>query len=281
MAKYIDIDKVYNSPITYGMVTTSAEEKTEALEVFKEDIPKEQLYDYILASACFPIFKPQKIGEKEYLDGGMCDNVPVNMLLQKGYTNLIVVDISENGRFKKLLNKGACIKIIKPNEKLGGIFDFDKARIQKNMTMGYLDTLKAFNKLQGHYYYFDIKEFDKFLSIFNLRTIYGLELAAKLYDIDVYKIYNYEEFLNELYLKHQRYAKEYNSLILSTADIRLFIKSPKNMQDILSKGMGLCLFIDLVTLEPKYNNSGIVNKLFTEYKEAGEAMVELLNYMKE
>ena len=97
----------------------------------------------------------------------------------------------------------------------------------------------------------------------------------------MYKIYNYEEFLNELYLKHQRYVKEYNALKLSTTDIRLFIKSPKNMQDILSKGMGLCLFIDLVTLEPKYNNSGIINKLFAEHKEAGEAMVELLNYMKE
>lgn len=281
MPKYIDIDKIYNSPIVYGMVTTSIEDKTESLEVFKEDIPKEQLYDYILASACFPIFKPQKIGEREYLDGGMYDNIPVNMLLQKGYTNLIVVDISDSGISKKLLNKGVYIKIIKPNEKLGGIFDFDKARIKRNITMGYLDTLKAFNKLQGHYYYFDIKEFDKFLSIFNLRTIYGLELAAKLYDIEMYKIYNYEEFLNELYFKHQRYVKEYNSLKLSTTDIRLFIKSPKNMQDILSKGMGLCLFIDLVTLEPKYNNSGIINKLFAEHKEAGEAMVELLNYMKE
>ena len=281
MLKYIDIDKIYNSPIIYGMVTTSIEKKEESLEVFKEDIPKEQLYDYILASSCFPIFKPQKIGEREYLDGASYDNIPVNMLLKKGYTNLIVIDISQGGISKKILNKAAYIKIIKPNEKLGGIFDFDKERIKKNMTMGYLDTLKAFNKLQGHYYYFDIKEFDKFLTIFNLRTIYGLELAAKLYDIDMYKIYNYEEFLNELYIKHQRYAKEYNSLVLSTADIRLFIKSPKNMQDILSKGMGLCLFIDLVTLEPKYNNSGIVNKLFAEYKEAGEAMVELLNYMKE
>ena len=281
MLKYIDIDKIYNSPIIYGMVTTSIEKKEESLEVFKEDIPKEQLYDYILASSCFPIFKPQKIGEREYLDGAIYDNIPVNMLLKKGYTNLIVIDISQGGISKKILNKAAYIKIIKPNEKLGGIFDFDKERIKKNMTMGYLDTLKAFNKLQGHYYYFDIKEFDKFLTIFNLRTIYGLELAAKLYDIDMYKIYNYEEFLNELYIKHQRYAKEYNSLVLSTADIRLFIKSPKNMQDILSKGMGLCLFIDLVTLEPKYNNSGIVNKLFAEYKEAGEAMVELLNYMKE
>lgn len=281
MPKYIDIDKIYNSPIIYGMVTTSIEDKAESLEVFKEDIPKEQLYDYILASACFPIFKPQKIGEREFLDGGMYDNIPVNMLLQKGYTNLIVVDISDSGISKKILNKGAYIKIIKPNEKLGGIFDFDKERMRKNITMGYLDTMKAFNKLQGHYYYFDIKEFDKFLNIFNLRTIYGLELAAKLYDIDMYKIYNYEEFLNELNLKHQRYTKEYNALKVSVTDIRLFIKSPKNMQDILSKGMGLCLFIDLVTLEPKYNNSGIVNKLFSEYKEAGEAIVELLNYMNE
>ena len=172
MEKYIDIDKVYNSKVEYGMVTTSIDVKNKSLEVFKEDIKKEELYEYILASACFPIFKPQKIGDKQYLDGGMHDNVPVNMLLNKGYSNIIVIDISNGGISRRLQNKEAYIKIIKPNEDLGGAFDFDKARIKKNIKMGYLDTLKSFNKLQGHYYYFDKKDFEKFIDTFNLKTIY-------------------------------------------------------------------------------------------------------------
>lgn len=279
MKKYIDIEKVYNSPIEYGMVTTSIDVKNKSLEIFKEDINKEELYEYILASACFPIFKPQKIGDKQYLDGGMHDNVPVNMLLNKGYTNIIVVDISSGGISRKLQNKEAYIKIIKPNEDLGGPFDFDKSRIKKNIKMGYLDTMKAFNKLQGHYYYFDVKDFNKFIDTFNLKTIFGLEIAAKLYGMELYKVYSYESFLNELYNLHINYLKEYKEIKKGIGDILEHVKSKKNMQDIVNKKIGLCLFIDMVTLQPKYNKNKIVSKLLGEYKEAGDAMVELINYM--
>lgn len=279
MENYIDVDKVYNSKIEYGMVTTSIDMKNKSLEVFKEDIKKDELYDYILASACFPIFKPQKIGDKQYLDGGMHDNVPVNMLLNKGYTNIIVIDISNGGISRRLQNKEAYIKIIKPNEDLGGSFDFDKSRIKKNMKMGYLDTMKSFNKLQGHYYYFDTKDFEKFIDIFNLKTIYGLEIAAKLYNIELYDVYSYEEFLNELYLVHNKYLEEYKKMKKGIGDFVQHLKSKKNIQEIINRGMGLCLFIDMVTLQPKYSKIGIVNKLFGQYKEAGDAMVELINYM--
>lgn len=279
MKKYIDIDKVYNSKIDYGMVTTSIDMKNKSLEVFKEDINKEELYEYILASACFPIFKPQKIGDKQYLDGGMHDNVPVNMLLNKGYKNIIVIDISNGGISRRLQNKDAYIKIIKPNEDLGGPFDFDKNRIKKNMKMGYLDTMKSFNKLQGHYYYFDKKDFEKFIDTFNLKTIYGLEIAANLYDIELYKVYSYENFLKELYDIHNQYLEEYKKMKKGISDIFEHVKSRKNIQEIVNKKMGLCLFMDVVTLQPKYNKNKIVNKLFGEYKEAGDAMVELINYM--
>lgn len=279
MEKYIDIDKVYNSKIDYGMVTTSIDMKNKSLEVFKEEINKEELYEYILASACFPIFKPQKIGDKQYLDGGMHDNVPVNMLLNKGYKNIIVIDISNGGISRRLQNKDAYIKIIKPNEDLGGPFDFDKNRIKKNMKMGYLDTMKSFNKLQGHYYYFDKKDFEKFIDTFNLKTIYGLEIAANLYDIELYKVYSYENFLKELYDIHNQYLEEYKKMKKGISDIFEHVKSRKNIQEIVNKKMGLCLFMDVVTLQPKYNKNKIVNKLFGEYKEAGDAMVELINYM--
>ncbi len=279
MEKYIDVEKVYNSNVDYGIVTTAITKNGKSLEIFKKDIKREELYDYILASACFPIFKPQKIGDKAYFDGGMHDNVPLNMLLKKEYNKIIVIDISSGGISKKILNKGAYIKVIRPNEDLGGVFDFDRERIKKNIKMGYLDTMKAFNKLQGHYYYFDTNEFDKFLNVFNLRTIYGLEKAAKLYSIDLYKVYSFEEFVSELYNKHNEYEREYNRLKKEIKDISLF-RNKNNIQDMLNRGMGLCLFIDRITLQPKYNNNSIINRLLGEYKEAGEAMIEFINYMK-
>ena len=280
MEKYIDIDKVYNSKVDYGMVTTSVDRKYNSLEIFKEDIKRDELYEYILASACFPIFKPQKIGDRQYLDGGIHDNVPVNMLLDKGYKNIIVIDISSGGISRKLINKEAYLKVIKPNEELGGAFDFDKSRIKRNILMGYLDTLKSFNKLQGHYYYFDINNFEKFVDTFNLKIIYGLEMAAKIYGIELYEIYNFEDFLNILYDTHKKYLEEYSKLKNGIGDIIEYVKLRKNIQEIINKGMGLCLFMDMVTLQPKYSKSGIVNKFFGQYKEAGDAMVELINYMK-
>ena len=279
MEKYINIDKVYNSKIDYGIVTTSLDLKNKSLEVFKDDIRKEELYEYILASACFPIFKPQKIGDRQYIDGGMYDNVPVNMLLNKKKKKIIVIDISNGGISRRIQNKNAYIKIIRPNEDLGSIFDFDRARIKKNIKMGYLDTMKSFNKLQGHYYYFDKRDFEKFIDVFSLKTIYGLETAAKLYDIELYKVYNYKNFLSELYSVHNIYLNEYNKLKNGVSDIFEYIKSKKNIQNIINKKMILCLFIDIVTLQPKYNKNKIIKKFFSEYKEAGEAMVELVNYM--
>lgn len=84
--EYIDVEKVYNSPIDLGLVTYSF--GGESKQLFKEDIPKEQLIDYLLASACFPIFKAQKIDDVEYFDGGLYDNIPVNLLIKKDIRTL-------------------------------------------------------------------------------------------------------------------------------------------------------------------------------------------------
>ena len=136
---------LYNSEIDFGMVTYSVKEQKQ-LEVFKEDIPKEEMINYLLASSCFPIFKPQKIGETEYFDGGLYDNTPINMLVKKGYKKIIVADIAGIGFNKKMIDKNIYLKIISPSEDLGGTFEFNKEKIENNMKMGYLDTLKYFCK---------------------------------------------------------------------------------------------------------------------------------------
>ena len=276
MQKYLDIDKIYESSIDFGMTTYSKKSKT-SLELFKEDIKKEEFIDYLLATACFPIFKEQKIGEEEYVDGGYYDNVPVNMLTKKGYKNIIVIDISKDGIKRRLINKKAYVKIIRPDEDLGGVFDFDKKKMQKNMTLGYLDTLKAFNKLQGHMYYFTISEFNKLLNIFNLNTLYGLEYAASIYNIDKYKIYTAEEFLEKLMEKHKKYENEYNKF-RKIFNFKRIISQYRTVIRIVNKGFGLCFFMDMLSSEPKFRTNKLLNKFFNNYIVATDAMNELINY---
>lgn len=269
----LDIDKIYNSEIDYGMVTYSMKTK-ESLELFKKDIPREELVDHILASACFPLYKSQKIKDKEYVDGGMYDNMPINMLANKGYKNIIVLDIRGIGFVKKVESKDVYIKMIKASEYLGGTFELNKDRIEKNIKLGYLDTLKAFNKVQGHIFYFSSKEFIKLLRHFTLDEIYGLETAARIYKMEKYKIYTAEEFLKELKEKHVKMKKKYNAIV-GLVNTNIFTEI-KNLIKIVNKGLGVCYFEDLLRKAPK-ERDGIHKIMFSEYISAAIGITELLN----
>ena len=195
--QYIDMDKLYNSDIDFGLVTYAVKNKS-PLQKFKNEIPKEQMIDYLLASACFPIFKPQNINGEAYFDGGFYDKAPSNMLIEKGYKNIILADVAGVGICQKSINKNVYIKVISPSEDLGGTFEFNHERIINNIKLGYLDTMKSFNKLQGHIYYFKPEEYAKLLENFSLQTIYGLEYAAEMYKMYKYREYTAQEFITEL-----------------------------------------------------------------------------------
>ena len=48
--KYINMDKIYNSNIDFGLVTFSVKNR-QPLQVFKNEIPKEEMENYLLASS--------------------------------------------------------------------------------------------------------------------------------------------------------------------------------------------------------------------------------------
>lgn len=271
--KYIDIEKVYNSDIDFGLVTLNASTK-EPLELFKKDIKKEEFVDYLLASSCFPIFKPQKIGENEYIDGGLYDNIPINMLLKAGYEDIIVLDIAGIGIKRRLINKDVYLKIISPNEDLGRTFEFNPERIKYNIQLGYLDTLRAFNKLQGHIYYFETDEFKKMVEIYNLQTIYGLEYAAQIYEIDKLKIYTFDEFITELRKEHEKAQKEYEEVkeLLKSKNI---VELKEQLKKVFDKGLGLCFAIDLYLDKPMSKKFEYMKRFMNNYMECVKALLEL------
>ena len=271
--KYVDMDKIYNSPIDFGLVTYSVKNKT-PLQVFKNEIPKEQMEDYLLASSCFPIFKPQIINGEEYYDGGLYDNIPSNMLIEKGYKNIIIADIAGVGFSKKTVNKDIYVKVISSSEDLGGTFEFNHERILNNIKLGYLDTMKSFNKLQGHIYYFKPEEFAKMLEAFNLQTIYGLEYAAQMYNMDRCKEYTFEEFIQELRNRHLEAEKTY----VKIKDTNLF-QIGKKLNKLFDKGLGICLAKDLYLDRPASKLSNYMFNFVKDYIVAAKALIELGNYM--
>lgn len=148
----VDEDKIRKSELDFGLVTFSLSD-FKPIEVFKEEIPEGKMADYLLASACFPAFKPHKIDDKKYIDGGVYNNIPVSMMRKRGIKDIIVVDVSGIGLTQRTKYKDCNIIKIKNSEDLGGTLSFDSERSKVNIELGYLDTLRAFNKVTGTKYY--------------------------------------------------------------------------------------------------------------------------------
>ncbi|SHF03147.1 patatin-like phospholipase family protein [Alkalibacter saccharofermentans] len=156
LKKHIDEDRIRNSPIKLGLVTVSLSD-LKPLELMIDDIPKGKLIDYLLASAAFPAFKKHEIDGKTYIDGAVYDNFPIDLLADRGYKNLIAVELPSPPGFK-LRKKRDDLNIINitNSEYLGLILEFDPELMKKNIQMGYLDTLKKFKVVKGKNYYIDV-----------------------------------------------------------------------------------------------------------------------------
>lgn len=152
--KYLDEDKVRNSHMDFGIVTINLTNK-KSLELFIEDIPKGELYKYLLGSSRLPIFKHDKSGSDIFLDGAFHDNLPFNMLKEKNYNKFILVRTMGFGIVRDIDLPPDDYILISPNEDLGSTLDFNPERSIYNMNLGYYDTLRALDDLRGNIYYID------------------------------------------------------------------------------------------------------------------------------
>ncbi len=106
-----------------------------------------------MASAYLPAFNQEKLDGKRFVDGGFYDNLPLNMLVRKGYKEIIAVRTKALGITRKVVDPEANIHYITANENLGGILDFNQEQARINLQLGYYDTLKYFGGLKGKKYY--------------------------------------------------------------------------------------------------------------------------------
>lgn len=151
--KLIDEQAVRDAKVDFGLVTVLFPSLV-AKELTKKDIPNGELKDYILASsAIFPLFPMHKIGEETYLDGCYHDNLPIDLALRMGATDVIAVDLHTTPAHANYANR-PYVTYIKPSRSLGTMMNFDREILQDNIQMGYCDTMKIFGEYLGYTYTF-------------------------------------------------------------------------------------------------------------------------------
>lgn len=162
---YIDEDKIRASEMDFGLVTVEFDGlKPVPVEIFKEDIPKGKIKDYIMASANLPVFKSEDIDGKFFIDGGFYDNCPLRLLESKGYDDLIAVRVSPNRKLREPIKEDTKFIEIKPSEPLGRGLIFSNDTIRRNMLRGYFDRIKKIEGLKGNKYYIDGITDDEFMN---------------------------------------------------------------------------------------------------------------------
>ena len=188
--KYIDKDIFYNSKIDFGLVAVNLSGK-KAVQMKKKDIPKDKLTDYLMASAsCYPAFQKKDIDGNKFIDGGIFDNMPINLAIDLGADSIIAVDLCAPG-VKARPKKHVDTITIKPNNKLTNFLNFYEEGSIRNIKFGYNDTMKVFGKYKGYKYTFKKKNIDEAISeyhklfIHNLNKILNSEKLIKLIDVNL------------------------------------------------------------------------------------------------
>ncbi len=159
--------KVRESKKDFGLVTISLTDM-KPIKIYIEEIPEGKLTDYLLASSNLPTFKQEKRDGKYFLDGGFYDNLPIDMLVNKGYENIFVIRTHSLGIARGIKNEeNLNITYIEPKVDLGNVLDFENELARRNLKIGYLDGHKALDdRIRGYDYYLQVnRDEDYFLEL--------------------------------------------------------------------------------------------------------------------
>lgn len=154
LARHISEERVRNSPIRMTLTATRFPTLS-CVEKKVSDMAPGTLHQWLLASAAiFPLFPMQTIGEERYIDGGFCDNTPVEAAIRAGARRIIAIDVGKN-RSHSQYDRRPNVTYIRASHPLGGLLSFDSETVARNRILGYNDTMRALGMMRGIRYSFD------------------------------------------------------------------------------------------------------------------------------
>lgn len=113
----------------------------------------EGMYNMLMASAYHPTFRQEKLGGKNYADGGFIDSLPVYPLVDAGYKNIIAIHLPTIGPDRWYhASKDTSIFHIVTAENLGGLLNFDREQSVRDMKIGYMDGMRSLHGLKTKKY---------------------------------------------------------------------------------------------------------------------------------
>ena len=257
VSKAISVKKIYNSPIDMGIVTVKSKGLKPVL-LRKKDIKRGQLYDYLVASAsCFPAFSKKKIGDSEYIDGGLYDNMPINLAIDMGATEVIAIDLEEVGIKRRVKNKEIPITYISPNNDIGSFLIFEHKMAKRAIRIGYNDAMKKFKELDGNVYTFKKGEIrDSYLKYYNdFRNEVEKIIENKIIEIGVYnKIINSKNWEQDYLKMLEQLAKTFE------LDDSLIYNIPRFNKMLIKKFEDTSEIIDIQGFIKKADFKKLINK---------------------
>lgn len=153
---------IFSSEKNFFIVTTSTPNMEEKIVSLKE-MTEETFSRWLLASSSFfPAMAACLIDDVYYVDGGYRNNVPKDVLINQGATELIVVDVKGPGITKATKVPSEVVEVeISSQWGLGNVLLFDGNRSSWNMRLGYLEAMKTLGKYQGIEYTYIKDDFKK------------------------------------------------------------------------------------------------------------------------
>ena len=149
----VDGKKIKNSDVSLYISTVSLTDR-KGLEVHVNDLEEDEICDMLLASAYHPTFRLEKLGGKLYTDGGFIDSLPLHVLVENGYKDIIAVRIpnrfAHERRFK--IPEDVNIWYVDTDANLGGTLNFTSEQAKRDMTIGYYDAWHDLCGLYGKHY---------------------------------------------------------------------------------------------------------------------------------
>ncbi len=144
----VDKDKVLNSGIEVGLVTTKLDGFKQVIATNKNGkLTSDNLIDYtMMSSSCYPVFPIAKYEGENYIDGGYTDpNNGKYLFSEFNCDKAIVLDLQNYGNNFSDDNR---VVYCSPSADVGSFLDTNQETIQRNMKLGYEDMKKAMENVK-------------------------------------------------------------------------------------------------------------------------------------
>ena len=211
LGKYIDFDKIKNSPydIYSSICRLDSSNNNLSAEYRKlSDYDVETIKKILLASTALPIiYESVEIDGNYYRDGGICDNEPIKPLYDAGIRQFIVIGLKCGKVFNPDKWPGATFVNIYPSYDLGdiltGTLNFTDYAVKFREKLGYKDGLRAIKTkfLKDELYI----KMEPVLAKSDLEEIQMQIRQENSYDTMSEKVNSHMDYFNKLAEKYDKY----------------------------------------------------------------------------